>query len=157
MTGIRVLSMPTEEAEALWNGGKDAYGNAPEVHVSSGSGAPCRHCQEDVAKGEEFLILAHCPFPEKQPFAETGPIFVHAKPCRRYPENDVIPEMFLKRERFLLKGYCKDNRIVYGTGRIVKSPEMVREAAAILENPKVAYVHARSALNNCFTCRIDRV
>lgn len=156
MSGVRFISMPTSEAEALWDGGKDAYGNTPDVKVSNGSGAPCRHCQEDVSAGEEFLILAHCPFPKKQPFAETGPIFVHAKPCTRYPENDVIPKMFLKREHFLLKGYCKDDKIVYGTGRIVKSPDMKAEAEDILKNPDVAYVHARSALNNCFTCRIER-
>ncbi len=156
MPKIQFISMSTAEAEGFWRGAKDAYGRAPEIHISKGDGVPCRHCQEDVAKGEKYLALSYCPFPALQPFAETGPIFLHAEPCARYPENDVIPAMVLKRESFLLKGYNKDNRIVYGTGEIAKSPEMVKTAEKILQNPDVAYVHVRSALNNCFTCRIDR-
>ena len=105
---------------------------------------------------EEYLILAYSPFPKPQPFSETGPIFLHAQPCSRYPVNDIVPPMFLKRESYLLKGYGRDDRIVYGTGEIVKSPDIPPAAAAILERDDVEYVHVRSALNNCFTCRIDR-
>ena len=53
---------------------------APERQVSDGSAVPCRHCLSDVAAGEPFLILAHRPFPEAQPYAETGPIFLRAGP-----------------------------------------------------------------------------
>jgi len=30
-------------------------------------------------------------------------------------------------------------------------------AASLLERPDIAYVHVRSARNNCYQCRIDRV
>ena len=32
----------------------------------------------------------------------------------------------------------------------------VDRARAVLDDPRVAYVHVRSSTNNCFTCRIDR-
>ena len=146
----------SDQAEAYRADTPDANGQAPEIHVSNGDGINCRHCQEDVAEGERYLILAHRPFPRQQPYAEIGPIFLHAEPCRRYPETDRIPAMFLERETYLLKGYCPDDRIVYGTGQIVKSAEVAEAASRILDRNDVKYVHVRSALNNCFTCRIDR-
>ena len=65
--------------------------------------------------------------------------------------------MFAKRERYLLKGYRVDDRICYGTGQIVASAEVPAAAARILARDEVAYVHVRSAVNNCYQCRIDRM
>ena len=65
--------------------------------------------------------------------------------------------MFLKREHYLLKGYRADDRICYGTGQIVASAEVPAAAARILARDEVAYVHVRSALNNCYQCLIDRM
>ena len=55
----------------------------------------------------------------------------------------------------LLKGYSPDDRIVYGLGRITPSADIPTQAADILAEERVAYVHVRSSTNNCFTCRID--
>ncbi len=156
MTEIRFLSMSTDQARDYWSGAADANRQKPEIHVSDGNGVPCRHCQQDVASGDRYLILAYRPFPEAQPFAEVGPIFLHAEPCERYPEINQVPAMFLKRESYLLKGYSSTDRIVYGTGRIVNSASIAEAAAKILDRNDVNYVHVRSALNNCFSCRIDR-
>lgn len=64
--------------------------------------------------------------------------------------------MVLKRKAHLIKGYGANDRIVYGTGKIVPSNDLDAEAAAILNRDDVAYVHVRSSVNNCYTCRIDR-
>ncbi len=48
------------------------------------------------------------------------------------------------------------DRIVYGTGKIVASAELDIAAAEILERDDVAYVHVRSSVNNCYTCRVER-
>ena len=156
MTAIRYVAMPDEDAEAFWAGGPDANGQKPEVHISDGDGVPCRHCLRDVAEGEPYLILGYRPFPEAQPYAEVGPIFLHAEPCARNPESAEPPEMFQRRESSLLKGYNAEDRIVYGTGQIVPSKDMNTAAARILARDDVRYVHVRSSLNNCFSCRIDR-
>ncbi len=156
MTQVRFFSMPSKEAEAFWAGGLDANGQEPEVHVSNGVGVPCRHCQQEVAEGDSYLILAYRPFPEAQPYAETGPIFLHAEPCARYEENGRTPEIYLKYESYLLKGYGADDRIVYGTGQHVPPIDMRDAAAIIFKRDDVRYVHVRSSLNNCYACRIDR-
>lgn len=156
MSSIQFIAMSTDEARHFQSGGLDAYGLQPERRTSDGDGVPCRHCLQDVAAGEDYLILAYRPFPALQPYAETGPIFLHAAPCERAAASPDIPPMLAKRKAHLVKGYGADDRIVYGTGQIVPSAELEGAAAAVLERPDVAYVHVRSALNNCFTCRIDR-
>jgi hypothetical protein len=109
-----------------------------------------------VGKGEDYLILAYRPFPVLQPYAETGPIFLHARPCTRADDAHEAPPMLARRVAHLIKGYSNDDRIVYGTGKIVPSHELDTEAAQILKREDVAYVHVRSSVNNCYTCRIDR-
>lgn len=156
MTEIRFMAMPTDIARAYQSGEPDAYGRVPEKRVSDGDGVPCRHCLTDVGAGEAYLILAHRPFPEAQPYAETGPVFLHAGSCQRYPEAGETPDMFLDREQYLMRGYGADDRILYGTGRIVPTTDLIGAAAGLLENPDVAYIHLRSASNNCFQCRIER-
>jgi hypothetical protein len=156
MSAVRFIAMPTHQAEHYWSGGPDANGQPPERHTSPGGSMPCRHCLTEIAEGVPYLILAHRPFPEPQPYAEIGPIFLHAEPCRQHPVSAETPDMFLGWERLLLKGYGSNDRIVYGTGTVVPTQDVDRVAAVILSRADVAYVHARSAKNNCYQVRIER-
>ena len=100
---IRFVAMPTEEARALQSGGPDAHGQIPERKISDGNGVPCRHCLTRVAKGEPYLVLAYRPFPDDQPYAETGPIFIHADACPRFDGGDVVPEILTERPEFVMR------------------------------------------------------
>jgi hypothetical protein len=155
VTSPRFVALPTDFVRALQGGGADANGQPPERHVSDGAGNPCRHCLTEIAAGEPMLVLAYRPFPAPQPYAELGPIFLHARPCARQ-EGAGAPLMFRGWERLLIRGYGLDDRIVYGTGQVVRIPELEAAATALLDRPDVAYLHARSAANNCYQCRIER-
>ena len=156
MARVRYTPIPSEHAREIWTGGQDAHGMQPERHLSDGVGVPCRHCLQEVQAGEAYLVLAYRPFPEPQPYAEVGPIFLHAEPCGAYDETDKTPEMYLRGEPRIVRGYGRDDRIIYGTGRIVEPQGIARYAAELLDDPATAYVHVRSSENNCFACRIDR-
>ena len=157
MSAISFIAMPTDEARTFQAGRPDANGQVPERHISDGEGVPCRHCQCDVGAGEPYLILNYRPFAELQPYAETGPIFLHAEPCERYAKTEEAPDMFFKNgRRYLIKGYYENDRIAYGTGKIVAPEDMAQAAEKILERPDISYVHVRSALNNCYQLRIER-
>jgi hypothetical protein len=147
-------ALPTEEVRALRAGGPDAYGHRPEVTVSNGPGNPCRHCLRFVPEGRPMLILAHRPFPWPQPYAETGPIFLCGDDCVRHDAGR--PAILDGTPDYLVKGYSEDHRIVYGTGRIVPTAEIEAYAETVLADQRVAYVHVRSARNNCYQMRIDR-
>ncbi|MCF3640061.1 DUF1203 domain-containing protein [Rhizobium sp. TRM95111] len=152
---IRFLPMPTDVAHHYQAGGSDAYGLAPERRISDGDGVPCRHCLREVAAGEPYLTLAHRPFPALQPYAETGPIFLHAEACDAHPASAELPPMLTSRD-YIVRGYSADDRIVYGTGAVVPTGEIPERAAALLARPDVAYLHIRSARNNCYQCRVER-
>ncbi len=153
---IRYVAMPTDRVHALQGGALDDYGMPPERRISDGDKVPCRHCLRNVRAGEPYLILAYRPFPELQPYAETGPIFLHAEPCDRAPETDVIPDLFRATPDYIVRGYGPDDRIVYGTGAVTPTHQICNRAHELLQRPDIAYVHMRSAKNNCFQCRIER-
>ena len=155
MPDITATAMPTAQARAYRNGSPDANGQAPERAISNGEGVPCRHCLQYIAEGEEILVLAHRPFDSLQPYAEAGPIFLCAGECTRWERFEMPPVLAQSPEDRLLKGYSPDDRIVYGLGRIAAPQDIPAQAADILADDRVAYVHVRSSTNNCFTCRID--
>lgn len=151
---LRFLAMPSEEAAAYRLGAPDAYGLSPERRLSPG-GYPCRHCLGEIAEGEAYLTLAYRPFPALQPYAETGPIFLHADACPRYAATEVLPPM-LESPDYIVRGYGADDRIVYGSGGVVPTTAIVTRALDLLADPQIAYLHVRSARNNCYQCRIER-
>jgi hypothetical protein len=151
---MRFTPIPTAIARAWQAGGPDANGQTPERHVSDGDGNPCRHCLQMIPAGAAMLVLAHRPFPAPQPYAELGPIFLCADPCAA-GGGEGLPQV-LSSPDYILRGYGANDRIVYGTGAVVPTSRIGEEAKARLADPRVAYVHVRSARNNCYQVRIDR-
>jgi hypothetical protein len=150
---MRFTPIPTAIVRAYQAGHSDANGQMPEHSVSDGDGNPCRHCLKMIPKGAGMLILAHRPFPAPQPYAEVGPIFLCADPCMA-GGGTALPEV-LDSPDYIVRGYGPNDRIVYGTGAVTPTTDIARRAGTLLADPRVAYVHVRSARNNCFQVRID--
>lgn len=149
--------IPTETVRRYQAGGPDANGQTPERAVSDGDGNPCRHCLRMIPVGAGMLILAHRPFPAPQPYAELGPIFLCADPevCPAPDPGGAMPEVLVSSD-YILRGYSPDHRIVYGSGAVVPTTRLHAEAESRMADPQVAYLHVRSARNNCYQLRIDR-
>ncbi len=153
---LRFSGMPSHLAAAYRAGAPDANGQLPERRISAAGGEPCRHCLGTIDAGEAYLILGYRPFPAPQPYAEVGPVFIHAEACVAYDADAGLPAREQRGSGRILRGYGADDRIVYGTGVVVENGDIAAQAEAILKRADVAYVHMRSAANNCFTLRIDR-
>ncbi len=153
---IKFQALPTEIVRKLQAGAPDANGQVPERQISNGGGNPCRHCLEQIPEGEEMLVLGYRPFPGLQPYAEVGPIFLCAKPCARHPETGDAPPILDNKEEILMRGYTRDDRILYGTGKVIPVNSVQDAAEAMFGNEDVAYIHLRSASNNCYQVRIER-
>lgn len=151
---VQFVAMETALVRALQGGAPDSHGMAAEHHRASGSGNPCRHCLGLIPEGAGMLILAHCPFPALQPYAECGPIFLCAEACAQ-GGGASLPAM-LTAPDYILRGYGADDRIVYGSGAVVPTAALIAEAEARFTNPAIRYLHIRSARNNCFQCRVER-
>ena len=144
----------TKDVRKFQAGGLDAYGLVPEKSVSDGQGNPCRHCLCEIPKDAGMLILAFRPFDGLHAYAETGPIFLCRNRCAAF--DGVSPAILAPSQDYLIKGYCANDRIYYGTGQIASGAQMKASAESIFTNSDVAYIHVRSARNNCYQARIDR-
>jgi Protein of unknown function (DUF1203) len=147
-------ALPTDLVRAYRAGSPDANGMPPERAVSDGAGNPCRHCLRPIPRGAPMLVLAHRPFPAPQPYAEIGPIFLCAEACERW-RGEGLPPIATAPDH-LVRGYSRDDRIRYGTGAVIATGALLDRAEALLARDDVAYVHVRSARNNCYQFRIDR-
>lgn len=153
MDNLRFLPLPSDKVHALRKGGKDAYNSLPELTESNGHGNPFRHCLDYVPTGAGMLILAYRPFPEFQPYAETGPIFLCADNCQAWSGHG-MPPILQSRPNYLLKGYTAEYRIVYGSGKIIDKEDVAKYADSLLRRDEISFVDVRSATNNCFQLRI---
>jgi hypothetical protein len=154
---IHFTPISTPIVRAYQAGGLDANHQKPERSIASGAGNPCRHCLKMIPDGDAMLVLAHRPFPSPQPYAELGPIFLcaDANTCIAPVDGGKMPEILASPD-YIVRGYGQTDRIVYGTGGVTRSCDIPSRASELLSDPEVAYVHVRSARNNCFQVRIDR-
>ena len=154
MTRLAVRGLPTERVERLRCGGPDANGQPALRQRAQGAMNPCRHCLQLIREGDETLVLSWRPFDGLQPYAEAGPIFLHAGGCPRY-ESDALPPWFVHLQPALMRGYGADDWIRYDTGQVLPGAELDPACRALLADANVAYVHIRSKFN-CFLCRVVR-
>ena len=152
---LKYIALATDQVQRLRAGEADANGQRPEVSLSDGDGNPCRHCLGEIEGGKPMLILAHRPFTAMQPYAELGPIFLCAEDCRRHPEMDGMPELYRDQE-MLIRGYGHDERIIYGTGKVIRMTAFNEEASRLFERSELSFIHLRSSTNNCYHFRIER-
>jgi hypothetical protein len=154
MMTLAVRGLDSDEVRRIRDGGADANGQSAIIRTAEGLANPCRHCLEMIAPGDEKLVLAYRPFPTLQPYAETGPIFLHRRACGRY-EQDSLPPWFAYMDPAIIRGYDGDDWIRYDTGDVVAGSDLTAACERILADTTVAYVHIRSKYN-CFQCRVDR-
>ena len=152
---VRFVALDTASVRKLQNGGLDANGQPCEQATSTGAGTPCRHCLRHIEEGDKYLILSFRPFSTLQPYSEQGPIFLHAKECERHESGRDLPPI-LDSAQYIVRGYDSSDRIMYGTGKVTQKNLISDYAEELFADPSVAYLHVRSAANNCYQCRIDK-
>lgn len=151
---IRFLAIDAATTWALRTG-NDAYGRPAETAgLSTGVGTPCRHCLRQVPAGQPYLVMAHRPFTALHPYTETGPIFLCADDCTGAGFD--FPAAILTAPHYIVRGYDANERIIYGTGAVIPTNAIMARCEQLFIQDQVAFIHIRSASNNCFLCRVDR-
>ncbi|SFI46309.1 DUF1203 domain-containing protein [Jannaschia pohangensis] len=147
------LAMDQTFVDHIRAGGANANGQPAERAISKGTGTPCRSCLSNVPEGEEMLICAARPFATLHPYAETGPIFLCARPCKPWAGAG-LPPILHESPDYLIKAYGSDERIRYGTGEVLGRDVLAHAVAQRLADPDNVFVDVRSARNNCFLTRM---
>lgn len=155
MTSFRALPIETELASEVRSSGLDAFGAAAEVWVAHEPRLPCRNCLEEVRLHHKVLLLTYQPLQRQTPFAGRGPIFICADECRAFHEAEGVPEIVSSRH-VNLRAYDGSGRMLYAHSRLTAGKAAGPEIASMLEDAKVAEVHAHTALHGCFLCKFVR-
>lgn len=113
----------------------------------------CRVCLTLTLPDEPYLLLSHRAHPAGEPYAETGPVFIHARDCAPYSAHDRYPDGFPRRQ-VVLKAFSADHRIVDAQHALERKVDAVIEG--LLADPRVAYLHARNLGYGCYMFRVER-
>jgi hypothetical protein len=147
-TGFRVAALPADDLERIRANGVDDFGNALEpVTVRRAGGTPLRCCLREAEPGERVVLIAYRPAAVGGPYAEVGPVFVHAEACDGYVAEGRYPDGFRSRQQ-LLRAYDARGRQVENL--IVDGPAAERAITDLLGRPGVAYLHSRNVLAGCY-------
>jgi hypothetical protein len=129
---------------------RDRFGH--ELHITKEK-APCRLCLRIPSVPQELILLSYQPLADRGPYAEVGPIFIHAAGCRPYPDVETFPVDFAAR-RLILRAYGSAGQIV---DAVVARPGNAPERAAeFLSENRIAEVHVRHESYTCFDFKIVR-
>ena len=147
---MEIQGADPEQLHQLWSSGLDHNDDPVESFTDTEGGWPLRCCLTDSVPGDELAIVGWSPFPWRGPFAETGPIVIHAHPCGGTEDRDV-PAQFLTR-RQLVRPYGYDRRIAYDHLAVVDPdgslPSVLEE---LLRLDDIDFVHVRNLRPGCYS------
>lgn len=148
---FRVVALPTAVAEEARQRAAHGAADHKTSVVESERAAPCRHCLTWAQPGERVILFPYQAIPSHQPYAESGPIFVHAEACARYSSPNEFPRELRKAR--VIRAYNHENEIV--NAEVVDgAPE--ETAARLLQDDAVCFLHVRSASHGCYTFKVER-
>ena len=154
MPSIRIVAIPTAVAESVRATMKaPGYGHPAHIEVATGHG-PCRHCLRTFAVGmDRRTLFTYDRFADVESLPLPGPVFIHAEPCERYPEDAGFPED-LRAHGLTLEAYKR--------GRLLLAREYVTDGNVepaidrLFARPDVDYIHVNNTEAGCFDFRIER-
>jgi Protein of unknown function (DUF1203) len=123
------------------------------VPDGDGSPFPVRCCLSDEHAADDVLLLSVQVPAADSPYTARSPVYVHRSPCPGREPSAAVPEI-LRSRRLSLRGY--DPRHMITGSAVVEGHDVERQAAALLDDERTAYVFAHFAGPGCYACRIDR-
>jgi len=151
---FRVAPLPPAELARIRAAAVDDFGNPVVRQVNDDpSGAPLRCCLRFAEVGEWIALIAYRPFATPSPYAEVGPVFIHADECPGYTETDRFPSGFRHR-RLVLRAYDHEGRIA--SAAFVDGDGAEAAIEEQLTRPEIAFLHFRAQTYGCYQFAVHR-
>lgn len=126
---------------------------ARRVAIDAPHSAPCRVTLDDVAPGEEALLVNFDHQPAHSPYRQMGPIYVSQTPRAPFEGVDVIPPA-LARRTLSLRGFDESGMML--DADLTEGADAAALIERLFANSEITYIHAHYARRGCFAARIDR-
>jgi hypothetical protein len=150
----KIVAISTEVAETVRQTLRaPVYGFPAHKELVTGA-APCRHCLRLIVPDvDDAILFTYDRFAGVETLPQPGPIYVHAKECTRYHEQDGFPEE-LRGSARTLEAYAKGRRFI--AQEYVADGKFEAAIARLFSNREVDYLQVHSTTAGCFTFRIER-
>lgn len=149
---LQYFPVPPAALDRIRTTGADDFGN-PVVPRSHPAGAPLRCCLRLSKDGERLLLIAHRPSELGGPYAEVGPVFVHADRCPGYETVHAFPADFRAR-RAILRPYDAAGLMLDGV--VAEPGESERLVREMFTDPRVDHVQVRNVVAGCWNFSVRR-
>jgi len=150
---FRIVPLSTEIVDAARRAVEAGASDHSVVTADTPRGYPCRHCLRWAQPGEHLILFPFAAIAPGRPYAESGPIFVHAESCACYAATLQFPMEF--REGRVIRAYNSQNDMIDACVANGEGPEAIIER--FLQRPETAFVHVRSASHGCYTMEVKRI
>ncbi|MGH8836837.1 MAG: DUF1203 domain-containing protein [Actinomycetes bacterium] len=150
---LQISPIPVETLRRIRECRIDDLGNPVVSEVDTEGGSPLRCCLRDATPGERVAAIGYNPFPWSGPYAETGPVFIHADECPGYQELHSYPAGFRHR-RQIFRAYSAQRRIVDAV--IVAGADAEAALTELLARLDVDFVHSRNVAYGCYMFTVRR-
>ncbi|MCI0688268.1 MAG: DUF1203 domain-containing protein [Sporichthyaceae bacterium] len=144
---FQISAIPTETLRRIREHGIDDLGNPVVPFDDTAGELPLRCCLRDSVVGERVAAIGYGPFPWSGPYAETGPVFIHAEACDGYSDTGSYPAGYRHRQQ-IFRAYGPDRTIV--AAKIVDSVDAEPALAKLLARSDVDFVHSRNVAYGCY-------
>ncbi len=152
MSDLTVMAIDPSRLDAIRAHGEDEHGN-PFISYAAAGWEPLRCCLRHARGGERIALISFSPFAVRSPWAEVGPVYVHADACSGYTSPELPPE--LRTGPRILRSCHPDGSLDYDDIVYVPSGSDIEPALRdLLDRPQVAAVHVRASMTQCFTYEV---
>lgn len=153
---FRISAIPAQILDRIRAARKDDFGNPLEEFVNEEGGSPLRCCLRPAAPGDRLVLIAYRPFRRPGPYAEVGPVFVHAERCAGYTEPSRYPAGYRDWAAMIFRPYHKDGRMAYPAITMVEGPRAEQAIDEIFADPTIEMIHSRNVYAGCYMFAIHR-
>jgi hypothetical protein len=144
----RIEAIPAAELERIRAEGNDEAGNENRPFTEQEGGSPLRCCLRKSQPGERIMLIAYTPPGPAGPYAERGPVFVHANACDGYTADRGYP-LAMTRSAQIVRGYDHNGNMAEATVE-TNATDAERQLTKLAAQPHIRTVHIRNAAAGCF-------
>ena len=155
-TAFWVTAIPAGTLHHIRAAGQDDFGNELVPAVSEAGGAPMRCCLKPSEPGDRVCLIAYRPFTRPGPYAESGPVFIHAGACAGYPDASSYPAGYRDWPTMVFRPYHYDGTIAYDAIQMGDGATAEALIAAMFADPGIEFIHTRNVYAGCFMFGISR-
>jgi hypothetical protein len=157
---FRVHAIPPRTLAEIRLAGHDRFGNELTPILDADGGSPLRCCLRRSTPGEQLYLIAYRPFEGPGPYAEVGPVFVHASPCPGYLKSDAYPVGYRDWPTMVFRPYRRNefncDAIAYDAIQMGDGGTAETLISAIFADPTINFIHTRNVYAGCFMFSITR-